>query len=91
MKAVVLILSDSRCIYIPRDFICYDCNEIAWEHCAAWGLTKENAEYWRDAANPDSEFYWYAWDWILNNAEYDENGNKYRLFQDGGSMGLVLR
>ena len=89
MNAIILILSDSRGIYIPRDFICDDYNEIAWEHCAAWGLTKENAEWWIDAANPESEFYWDAWDWILYNAEYtDENGNKYRLFQDGDLWGL---
>lgn len=89
MNAVVLILSDSRGIYIPRDFVCDDYNEIAWKHCDAWGLTKDNAEQWEDATNPDSEFYWDAWEWILNNAEFTAvNGDKYRLYQDGDLWGI---
>lgn len=89
MNAVLLILCDSRGIYIPRDFICDDYNEIALEHCAAWGLTKDNAKQWKDAANPKSDFYWDSWEWILNNAEFTaENGDKYRLHQDGNLWGI---
>lgn len=89
MNAVVLILSDARGIYIPRDFVCDDYNEIAWEHCKAWGLNESNIECWQDAANPENEFYWEAWDWILNNAEFTaESGDKYRLYQDGDLWGI---
>lgn len=89
MQSVILILSDSRGIYIPRDFICDDYNEIDMKHCFAWGLTAENMEYWEAAANPDDEWYWDAWQWILNNAEYTaENGDKYRLHQDGDLWGI---
>lgn len=84
MNAIELILSDSRGVYIPRDFICNDYNEIDADHCAAWGLTEENKEHWICAANPEDEWYWEAWSWILDNAKYtDENGNVYRLWQDG--------
>ena len=84
LQAVNLILSDARGIYIPRDFLTDNYNEEAVEHCRAWGLTDENREHWQDALNPENEWYWGAWDWALNNATYtDENGNVFRLWQDG--------
>lgn len=89
LNAVTLILSDARGIYIPRDFVTNDYNEIAHDHCAAWGLTEANQAYWADAADPDNEWYWEAWDWILNNAQFtDEDGNVYRLHQDGDLWGI---
>lgn len=89
LNAVTLILSDNRGIYIPRDFLCDDYNEIAFEHCLSWGLTAENFHNWQDAADPENEGYWDAWDWILNNAKYtDESGNVYYLYQDGDLWGL---
>jgi len=89
MDAVNLILSDARRIYIPRDFLTDNQNQIAWKHCAAWGLTKLNSLHWIMATDPDSGFYWEDWDWILNNAKYtDKEGNVYRLYQDGDLWGL---
>lgn len=89
LNAVTLILSDARGIYIPRDFVCDENNEIAVEHCAAWGLTEANKTHWEDAANPESEYYWDAWQWILDHASYkDEQGNIYRLNQDGDLWAL---
>jgi hypothetical protein len=84
LNAVNLILSDARGIYIPRDFLTDNDNNEATEHCKAWGLTKENKDWWIDAIDPDSEYYRESWEWILNNAKYvDENGNVFRLHQDG--------
>ncbi len=89
LNAVTLILSDARGIYIPRDFLCDDDNQIAWSHCAAWGLNETNMRHWDSAVYPDHEHYWEDWDWILNNAKYtDEEGNVYRLHQDGDLWGL---
>lgn len=89
MDAVVYMLSDQRGIYIPRDFLTDQDNEIAIEHCAAWGLTDENREQWQDAADPESEYYWDSWDWILNNAKYvTESGDVYYLYQEGDLWGL---
>ena len=89
LNAVNHILSDARGIYIPRDFICDANGGIAFDHCARWGLTKDNVDQWSDAAFPESDFYWDSWEWILNHAEYtDENGNKYRLHHDGDLWGL---
>lgn len=88
----VHILSDARGVFIPRDFLTDDYNEIAWDHCTAWGLTEENAEHWQDAANPDSEYYLEAWDWILNSARYTEKetGKVFTLYQDGNLWGLCI-
>lgn len=90
-NAVNLILSDSRGIYIPRDFLTDDYNEIAVEHCEAWGLTDDNHSRWIDASDPESEFYWEAWDWILNNAKYVcEDGSRFTLHQDGDLWGICF-
>ena len=88
LEAVNLILSDARGFYIPRDFLTDNYNEIDEKHCKAWGLTDQNKEQWMDCADPENEWYWDAWDWILNNAKFvDENGNVYRLWQDGNLWG----
>ncbi len=72
-----------------RDFLTDAQNEIAWDHCNAWGLTEENKSFWIDAANPESENYWEDWEWILNNAKYtDKDGSVYYLHQDGDLWGL---
>lgn len=91
LDAVTLILSGARGTYIPRDFLTDSYNEIVIEHCNAWGLTEENKTHWEDAANPESEYYWESWDWILNNAKYvDEEGNVYELWQDGDLWGICF-
>jgi len=89
MNSVILLLSDARGVYIPRDFLTHGLGEIDSDRCAAWGLTETNREWWEDAASPDSEFYWDAWEWILNNARYiDSAGNVYNLYQDGDLWAL---
>lgn len=84
MQSIILILSDARGVYIPRDFICDDNNQIATEHCQSWGLNEKNKYCWEDAASPESEHYWEAWYWVLDNAKYiTKDGDVYRLYQDG--------
>jgi hypothetical protein len=91
LDAVTLILDGSRGIYIPRDFLCGDNNEIAAEHCALWGLTEDNKEHWVDAVEPDSEGYWDAWAWILDNARYtDAYGDVYVLHHDDDLFALCI-
>ena len=91
MKAIILILSDARGIYIPRDFLTDSDNEIDVDHCAAWGLTSDNFQHWMLATEPDSEGYWDAWQWVLDNAKFtDDKGNVYRLHQDGDLWGICF-
>ena len=87
MSAVILILSDARGVYIPRDFVTGDSNEVEKSHCEKWGIKPDDAEIL--AAGPDHEFYWETWDSVLDEAEFtDDKGNKYRLYQDGDLWGI---
>lgn len=89
LDSINLILSDTRGIYIPRDFLTDDFNEIAWSHCNAWGLNESNAREWMDAVNPESECYWECWQWVCDNARFtDGEGNVYTLHQDGDLWGI---
>lgn len=86
MDAVILILSDARGIYIPRDFVIDEYKEIAHEHCDKWGITQEDREILQ---NPDHEHYWETWDCVLNYAKYTaDNGDVYTLHQDGDLWGI---
>jgi hypothetical protein len=69
-----LLLSDTQGIYIPRDFY----NDFNFR---AWHLNKKN---FRALKNPDHEWYWEAWDELLNKAWYKApDGHKWHLSQDG--------
>lgn len=86
LNAIVLILSDARGIYIPRDFVCNECNEIAIEHCNAWGISLYDATILQD---PENEGYWDTWNDVLNYAEYvDLEDNQFKLHQDGDLWAL---
>ena len=75
MSGVKLILDGARGIYIPRDFVQgFDLSKFR-------GIDAECIEACSD---PGSEFYWECWTDILDNAEHtDEQGNTWRLYQDG--------
>ena len=75
MKAVNLLFTDARGIFIPRDF-------VLTFHLEKFTGISEWAE--NQCKNEENANYWDAWDSILNNAEYvDIDGNKYSLYQDG--------
>lgn len=73
MSGMNLLLSDSRGVYIPRDFAMY------FEDMD--GVSAEDMEILK--AGPDAENYWDAWDCVLQNATATHNGNVWRLYQDG--------
>jgi hypothetical protein len=68
-----LLLSDSRGVYIPRDWAMY-CQDMD-------GVSAEDMEILK--AGPDHEWYWEAWDSVLSNAHGVVNGKTWRLWQDG--------
>ena len=73
-SAVVILLSDARGIYIPRDF-------VQSSNMKEWHIDERDADVCSD---PENEWYWDSWESILNNAFFiDKDGNKYRLWQDG--------
>ena len=75
---MVLLLSDSRGIYIPKDFTNGFEN---WQ-----GLSDDDREI---LANPENELYWDVWQEVLDNAFFvakDEPNlleGKWTLYQDG--------
>ena len=73
-NAVVLLLSDTRGVYIPQNFTeCCDMDE--------WHVSEKDVEY---LSNIDNSWYWEAWNDVLEQAYYiDAEGNKFTLYQDG--------
>lgn len=78
MNAVEILLSDTRGIYIPRDFV-ESFDQIAW------GI-EDGDEDWETCKDPDSEWYWDAWDSILDKAKHQTTGHT--LYQDGDLFAL---
>ena len=82
-NAFHLLLSDSRGIYIPRDFI----NQFrGWK---GYGKGKY-PEYKSILSDPENEDYWDAWDTLLNKLTKIIEGCKYSLFQDGDLFAVNL-
>ena len=73
-----LILSDSRGIYIPRDF----CDGMGADDAARIGVSIDDVLICQ--AGPEHEWYWESWQSILDSATVtDANGNNWRLYQSG--------
>jgi len=77
---MLLWLSDTRGVYIPRDFAL----SFADRDKSVSGVS---AEDWKVLeAGPDGKYdwYWEAWDAVCQDAVVtDEHGVKYRVYQDG--------
>jgi hypothetical protein len=73
----ILLLSDARGVYIPRDFI----NEVRPECLSG---VKEGDRMILEKG-PDHEWYWEAWDAVLNDARVTDHstGIVYTVHQDG--------
>jgi hypothetical protein len=70
----LLLLTDARGTYIPRDFV------------TGFDLSKFDGIKAGDAMicqNPDHEWYWEAWEAILDGASFMHAGQKFVLYQDG--------
>lgn len=73
----ILLLSDARGIYIPRDFV-REVSEECITGMSAWA--RETLE-----SGPDAEGYWDAWNDVLDNVRVTDhkNGITYYIWQDG--------
>lgn len=75
---MMLWLDDHRGVYIPRDFA--NCFNDRAKHVS--GVSNEDWQILE--SGPDNEQYWEAWNDVCDNAIVtDENGVKFRLYQDG--------
>ena len=73
-SGIDLLLNGARGVYVPQNFVeCFDMGD--------WHLSDDDI---KDLSDPNNEFYWDAWESVLNNAYFvDEEGNKWTLYQDG--------
>lgn len=71
-----LLIDSNRGIYVPQSFATmYDFR--------LWGFDDLDEDIALLMKGPDDEFYWEAWETVLNNAKRtDDNGMVWRLNQD---------
>lgn len=75
MNAIELLLDSNRGIYIPQYFA-EDIDVSKFR-----GIDAEDLAVLREG--PDAEWYWEAWENVLNGAEYQEKEFTYQLHHDG--------
>lgn len=77
MSGIEILLSDSRGVFIPQAF-------ADQFDAQSWGFAEDDADLVTLRNGPDAEWYWDAWDAIVQRALYtDANGNRWFLSQDG--------
>lgn len=67
-----LLIDEHHGIYVPYLFCCYYANQFQ-------GIDPEDIE---TCMNPENEWYWEAWENILDSAYLVQDGKKYFLYQD---------
>ena len=73
-----LILSDHHGVYIPQIY----CSDIDEAEANRLGISFADVETCQ--AGPDHEWYWEAWQAILDSALLvDDNGDRWTLYQSG--------
>jgi len=72
-----LLLSDANGIYIPHLY----CQTLSEEEAEDSGISWEDVLLCQ--SGPDEELYWEAWQQICDSAEWDEDGETWRLLQNG--------
>lgn len=73
-RGVLLILTDARGVFIPRDFVTlFDLT--TWQ-----GI---NPDWLPDLSAPSNEGYWVSWELVLNHATFQDKGQTWLLMQDG--------
>jgi len=77
MNAIEILLNDSRGVYIPQNFAE---NFVMSD----WGVGDDTRDILLAGPTSENEWYWEAWEQVLNNASYvDATGNKWHLSQEG--------
>lgn len=73
MSGIQILIGDHQGVYIPQQF-------ASW---AGWsGIDLNDIDL--VSKGPDHEWYWEAWESIINDAFHvDKDGHHWRLYQDG--------
>lgn len=85
-KDCELILDEHRGIYIPRDFASTIQHEFIKDY-------EKFADDLSICLNPDHEYYWEAWQNILDNMQINLMGDGvyYSLYQDGDLFAVLYK
>lgn len=75
MSGLELLVSDNRGVYIPQTFA-ENFDLSVWKN-----IDPKDIETLKEG--PDAEWYWEAWESVLNSASYVKNGQAWFLYQDG--------
>lgn len=75
MKAIEILFDANRGQYIPQNFA----EEI--DHSKFTGIESNDIETLLNG--PEDEWYWEAWQNVLDNAEYTTDAGTWTLYQDG--------
>jgi len=90
MENIVLILSDTRGVYIPRGFVTgNDPAVLDTAHCDKWHISLDlAATLLNDPYTTES--FWDIWVQILESAYFiADDGRKYTLYQDGDLFAIA--
>lgn len=76
MSGIKLLVDSAHGVYVPAVFVeQFDLEKWDVAHL------KDDIE---ECSDPENDWYWDSWQTIMENAEFiDENGNTWRLYQDG--------
>lgn len=79
---MILAVDENRGIYAPQQFINYYGGSLI---CSDNDYNVIDLTLAKDdiISGPDHEFYWDSWDDIINNCHIIDNGEKYRIYQNG--------
>lgn len=77
MKELELLLDGHHGVYIPQLFAQYYGDKLKGQQ------PDISLDIDTLLAGPDGEFYWEAWEGILDGEYLDDNGNKFTLYQSG--------
>lgn len=76
MSGIEILLSDSRGVYIPQNFVeNFD--------VTLWGFEADDDDIAILREGPDAEWYWDAWDSVMGRAVYKRGENRWYLTQEG--------
>lgn len=80
METMILLISDSAGIYVPRNF--YENFDLP-----TWGI---NSSDYMPLSHPDNDDYWETWDDCVDTANHtDDDGINWTLYMHEGSLFAV--
>ena len=81
MNNISILVGDAHGIYVPQVFI-NNFDLSLWDN-----IDEDDIETIK--SGPETEYYWDAWNNILESAEYKAHGKTFKLHQDGDLFAIA--